>query len=101
MKTFWRLRKKDLYTVAIDLKKSIPELQKLPADDIENYLRGLDMVFYYREKVNTSVLIRLTLPFAFILMIILFVLTPINYIITGHWGYKMKWLANWFSALGF
>ena len=100
MKIFWRLKKADYYFTAIELKKRIPELKGLNADTITDNLRGSNLEFFYKEKVETNVLIRLTLPFALIIGLILFIFSPINYMITGHWGYKTKWLTNWFKALG-
>ena len=98
---FWRLRKNDYYFTAIDLKKAIPELKNCDAEQIESHLRGTNLMFYKAEKVSTSLAVRLTLPFAFILMVILFACSPINYIISGHWGYNWLWLSNWLKQLGF
>jgi hypothetical protein len=101
MKTFWRLTRKDYYFTAIDLKKIFPELKDLYTENIVDRLRGSDLDFYYSEKVKTPIWIRLTLPIALIVMLTLFILTPVNYMITGYWGYKYKSLTNWLRSLGF
>lgn len=100
MKTFWRLRKKDQYFTALELKKVIPQLKSCDVETIEDHLRDLDMEFYQTEKIKSPIWIRLTLPLAFIIMIVLYILMPINYIITGHWGYKYESLTNWLRSLG-
>lgn len=101
MKTFWRLTKMDYHQAAFRLKEVLPELSKKYSDEIVNHLRGTDLQFYYVEKVKQPVWIRLTLPIALIVMLTLFLLLPVNFIITGHWGYKYAPLTNWLRSLGF
>ena len=101
MSTFWRLRKTDYYMTAIDLKKRIPELSKVDAEYITSRLRGSNMEFYKRETVKTPFYSRLTLIPALVLMLVLFIFMPVNYIISGKWGYKWIWLKNWLNSLGF
>lgn len=101
MATFWRLKRKDFYFTAIELKRIFPELRNSYTETIEGYLKTSNLEWYYKEKVKSPIWIRLTLPLAFVAMIVLFVLMPINYIVTGHWGYKYEPLTNWFRSLGF
>ncbi len=101
MAFYWRLRKKDYYFTAIELQKRLRGLKNSSVDDIENDLRGTNLQFYYTESVSASLWIRLTLPFAFIVMIGLIIFMPINFMITGRWGYKWESLTNWFRAVGF
>ncbi len=101
MSTFWRLSRKDGYFTAIELKRILPELKNSYTETIEDNLRHSDLEFYYKEKVKSPFWIRLTLPFALLVMLTLFILMPINYIITGHWGYKFVPLTNWLRSLGF
>ena len=101
MKTFWRLRRKDYYFTAIELKRILPDLKRLDVDEIVDHLRGSDMEFYYTEKIKSPIWIRLTLPIALVVMLTLFLLMPVNYMITGHWGYKYEPLTNWLRSLGF
>lgn len=100
MSKFWRLRKQDYYNTAFVLKNRISELKNVDADYISDCLRGSDLEFYKKELIKTPILIRLTLPFALIIMLILLIGLPVNYIICGKWGYKWKWLSNWLRMLG-
>lgn len=101
MSIFWRLTKQDYYFTAIELKKIIPELKHCDTGHITSHLRGSNMEFYYLEQIKTPFWIRLTLPFGLLTMLILLIISPINYIISGHWGYKVQWLSNYFRSLGF
>lgn len=101
MKTFWRLKRKSHTSTAIELKRLLPELKNSRIDDIEYYLRRMDIQFYDDEKIQSPIWIRLTLPLAFMVMGTLFILLPVNYIITGQWGYKYEPLTNWLRSLGF
>jgi hypothetical protein len=97
---FWRLRKQDYDRVAIELRKRIPELKGRDIEMITDNLRGSNLQFYLKESVPTPIWIRFTLPFCLIVILILFLMMPVNYIIVGKWGYKWQWLSNWLRALG-
>ncbi len=101
MSYFWRLKHKDNFQVAIDLKKNIPELKNVSVEHLENNLNDTSLEFYALEKEVKPFWLRMTLPLAFLIWLILFVFLPINYIIIGRWGYRWEWIKNWFSALGF
>ena len=101
MSFYWKQRRLDYNSVAFELQNRIPELKKCNYDDIADHLRGSNLEFYKREKVETSLFIRFTLPFALIFMLILLIGMPINYIISGKWGYRVEWINNWFKSLGF
>lgn len=61
---------------------------------------GLD--FYTEEKTPVPIWLRLTMPFAFIVMLLMLIGTPINFLITGNWGYSLgekNRLLNWFRAV--
>lgn len=100
MKAFWKLKRKDYFSVAMDLKRVLPELKGLLAEDIEARLHKTDLEFYQETKVKAPFLIRLTLPFSFLTVVILFILMPFKYIITGKWGYEWVPLTNWLRSLG-
>lgn len=58
--------------------------------------------FYTEEQTPVKPLIRLTLPFAIILMILMLICSPILFIITGNWKYpltKDNRILNWFRSL--
>jgi len=101
MKIYWRLRKLDYYSTACELQKIFPELNEQNVGRIEAGLAGRNLEFYKTEKVRTKFAMRLTLPFWCIVVIVLLIFTPIHYVITGHWGYRIKWIQNWIKALGF
>mgnify|MGYP001455934434 CR=1 FL=1 len=100
MKFYWNKRKTDYYFVAIELKKRIPELKSVDVDYIESNLMGTGLEFYRISKKEVPLSIRLTLPFAIITFIVLFVTSPIKFMITGKWGYSNEALRNWFNSLG-
>ena len=100
MKIYWRLKEKNTYFAAIELKRVIPELKNVNIDSLDDHLRGSDLEFYYREKKSVPLLVRLTLPVAIVLWILLFVTMPLKFIITGKWGYNIVWFMNWYNALG-
>lgn len=100
-KTFWRLRYINSFSAGLELKRHLPELKGMDGEILGYKLDNTKLDFYESEQATTPLWIRLTLPFAFIIALVLFLGMPINYIITGRWGYKIVWLKNWLSALGF
>jgi len=101
MSQYWRLKKQADYQVAKSLRKTIPALQHETTEWICDRLAESDFVVYKKKLVKTPVYIRLSIIPALVVMAILFIFMPVNYIISGHWGYKWQWLENWLSALGF
>lgn len=85
-----REQKLDYSDAAFELKKNIPELYKVYSEDIANHIRGSGLRFYKEDKVKTTFLFRLTLIPAILLIIVLFVGLPINYLLTGKWHYEWK-----------
>ena len=100
MSNFWEIKKKDYYWTAMELKKYLPELKGSYVDDIENHLRGSGLGIVKEESVPRPIWARLSLPFALVFLLLLFVTMPIKFMITGTWGYKWQWLSNWFRSLG-
>lgn len=100
MKT-WRLKRKDYDDFAYDLKRNLEELDRTDTDYIANIIRSMNVTIYKNEKVETPLWIRFTIILFPIAYIVLFAFLPINYIITGKWGYNIKWLKDWVDALGF
>ena len=87
-------------TFAIKFKKEFPELSKLDSEELCERLIKLNMEFYYTEPTKVGILTRLSMPFALIMMLLMIVFLPINFIITGSWGYKWDRIFNWFKAVG-
>lgn len=86
---------------AIELKNRIPELSNIDTDDIVDNLRGSGIAVVKKQLNNTPPLLRLTLPFAIVVIILLLVFSPVKFMITGDWGYRWRWMENWFRAVGF
>lgn len=101
MANFWQIKKKDYYSTAIELKKRLPWLKSVDIDEITDHLRGSGLGFVKEESVKTPYWMRLTLPFGLIFILLLLITSPIKYMVTGTWGYKVQWIANWLKALGF
>jgi len=84
-------------------KELFPELNKVSSEELCDRFIAMKMDFYSEEKVPVSFWTRLTLPFAILTMILMFLLLPINFLFTGNWGYsfekKYLKLLNWFRAL--
>ena len=100
MAIYWKTKRLNNLSVAYKLKELIPELKGVYSEHIESYLRGSGLEFYETEKAKAPLLIRLTLPFAFIVFVAMLALLPISYIITGKWSYDVIWVKNWFKMLG-
>jgi len=101
MSFYWKLKKVDYYWAAIELKDRLPELKNADTEMIADNLRGSKLNFYSRSEKKTPFWIRVTLPFAVICLLLLFLFMPINYFITGEWGYELEFFANWMRKLGF
>ena len=101
MSLHWTLRKKQYYFAAIEIKGLFKELKQTDTEHIENLLRSSNLEFYEIEKVKTSVLFRFTMPLAILIGLAMFILSPVNYIVSGRWGYKNEFISNWFRKLGF
>lgn len=85
-----------------NFNKTFPELSHIDDEEMCDRLIELGLDFYTEEKTPISAWIRLTLPFAFVLMLLMLFFIPFNYIITGHWGYRLgekNRILNWFKSL--
>lgn len=85
-----------------NFKKVFPEPAKLDNEELCNRFIDLNIEFYYEEKTPINFWTRLTLPFALIIMILMFISLPLTFIVTGQWGYSLgskNRLYNWFKSL--
>lgn len=85
-----------------NLKKVFPELSKIDSEELCDRFIELNIDFYYEEKAPVNFWMRLTLPFALVTMLLMFFASPVNFMITGQWGYSLgeeNHLLNWFRAL--
>ena len=101
MSGFWKIKKLDYYSTALELKKYIPELKESYIDHIVDHLRGSGLSIIKEQQVKQSIWIRLTLPFAIVFLFLLLITSPLKFIITGRWSYRVLWISNWFRSVGF
>jgi hypothetical protein len=82
------------------------KLRKDQERDLRNYefIRSSPFYFYKKKEKVDNILFRLTLLFFPIVWILLFITLPINFIITGTWGYNdknilIKLIHDWMEKL--
>lgn len=84
-------------------KEQFPELERVCSEELCDRFIEMKMDFYCEQKQPVNFLMRLTLPFAILIMFLMFLLLPVNFLFTGNWGYsfekKYLTLLNWFRAL--
>lgn len=86
------------------LKETFPELNEISDEDLYDRFIALKIQFYKTKEVPVNNLIRLTLPFAAILSILMLVSLPFVFILTGNWYYTNTnttnaFILNWFRQL--
>jgi hypothetical protein len=90
------------FTYIPNFEKTFPELKNVDYEEMCRRFQSLGIDFYTEEKSQVKKLVRLTLPFAVILMILMFIGLPFAFFITGKWSYgiasKSK-IYNWFRSL--
>ena len=98
---YYSIKEMDRWSAACCLKEHLPELQNKSADDIKESLRNSRLMFFTKKAVPVPFLIRLTLPIAVIVTILMILFMPVKFIFTGVWGYKRNRITNWLNAVGF
>jgi len=91
------------YPFTAKFRKAFPELEKMDSEELCNRLSGMEIDFYTEEIVPVHWSIRLTLPLALLVFVLMLFLIPLYYIFKGQWGYtlgKKNLILNWFKALG-
>jgi len=79
-----------------------PELNKVSSEEMCNRWIELGVDFYTDEKTPVKTWVRFTLPFAIVLMLLMFIGFPFVFLITGKWTYpvgKKNRILNWFRSL--
>ena len=83
-------------------RETFPELNKVSREEMCDRWVSLGINFYTEEKVSVNKWVRLTLPFALTLMLLMLIGLPFVFLLTGKWSYghgeKSK-ILNWFRAL--
>ena len=98
------LKKTPDYKVREWLEKSIPELTPYQKERIRNdeIIRWAPFDFYERRKPVKSIWWRLSIIAVAFFWVVLFVGLPLNFIVTGNWGYnKLNWFDTWLNKIGF
>lgn len=83
-------------------RETFPELNKVSNEEMCDRWISLGIEFYTEEETEVKWWIRLTLPFALILFILMIIGLPFVFMFTGKWsygnGYKSR-ILNWFRQL--
>lgn len=85
-----------------NFRKAFPELNQISTKEMANRFISLGMDFYTETNTPVNPLIRLTLPFAIIVLILMLIALPIVFLFTGSWTYshtKNDKILNWFRSL--
>lgn len=84
-------------------KEIFPELSKISSEELCDRFIDMKMDFFCEKPTPVNIWIRLTLPFAILTIIVMFIYLPVNFLITGVWGYTISKsnprLLNWFRSL--
>ena len=85
-----------------NFSKVFPELSKVNNEELADRFIELGLDFYTEEKTPVPIWVRFTMPFALIVMLLMIIWLPINFFITGKWGYSLgdkNILLNWFRSV--
>lgn len=66
-----------------------PELKKVDREELADRFHELKLDFYCEEITPVSFWLRITLPLAIILSIVMLVFIPVKFIFDGKWGYSL------------
>lgn len=82
--------------------KTFPELKNVNSEEMADRFHKLGLDYFTEEKTPVKPLVRFTLPFAIVTIILMFIGLPINFFITGKWGYGLNdknIILNWLRML--
>lgn len=82
--------------------KVFPELNKISSEEMCDRWIELGIEFYEEKQTAVKPWVRLTLPFAVILMLLMIICIPLVFLITGRWAYPLSEknrILNWFRSL--
>ena len=87
-----------------DFDKIFPELKDLSREELYRRFSQSNIKFFMVHNKKVPSLLRLTMPLAIILILIMFIMMPINYFVSGSFRYdtdRYIKIWNWFEAIGF
>lgn len=79
-----------------------PELRKVDSEELADRFIDLGLDFYTEKETPVKPWIRITLPFALIFMLLMFIVVPFKFMVTGKWSYSLgekNYIYNWFKSL--
>lgn len=82
--------------------KVFPELKHIDSEEMTARFKKLDLEFYAEKLTSVKPIIRFTMPFAIILMLLMLIALPFVFLITGKWKYSLgdnNRILNWFRSL--
>ena len=85
-----------------NFREVFPELNRVSSEEMCDRWVELGVDFYTDEKTPVKTWVRFTLPFAILTMLLMIVLLPFTFLITGKWGYSIgekNRLLNWFKSV--
>ena len=89
MKILYRQLKKvwahDHMDYILKFRKIFPELNQLSNKEMCDRWKSLNIDFYNERLKPVNPLLRLTLPFAILVLLLMFMGLPIVFLITGNW----------------
>ena len=92
----FNVKKTSTYDVRKWIEEIVPEItayqnSKLWEEEWYDKVRYSEYVLYKKQKKKTpNFFLRLTMPFAWLIWLIMLVCLPVNYIITGDWKYDHR-----------
>lgn len=83
-------------------KETFPELRNVSSEELCDRFAEMGVDWYAVHEKPVPFLIRLTLPFALILLLLMFIALPIVFMVRGSWSYGNpgeSFVFNWFKML--
>lgn len=83
-------------------RETFPELKKVSNEEMCDRWISLGIDFYTDKQTPVSAWMRLTLPFAIALFVLMIIGIPFVFMLTGKWSYplgKENKILNWFRSL--
>ena len=91
------------YSYIPKFQETFPELRNVSYEDMCDRWQSLKIDFYTEEETDAKWWVRLTLPLALIVVILMLIGLPFHYIFTGKWSYSLgdkSRVLNWFRSIG-